>query len=103
MVGEGETSLAKWVEMRQEEEWTWEVFDFELWRYKDMEQEMKALLQIALLCLAPLPRDRPKMSMMHKMIEDIRMKGGQKDGVVLSPLSSGYSSQSESTPNFTSS
>lgn len=103
VVGEGETSLAKWVEMRQEEEWTWEVFDFELWRYKEMEQEMKALLQIALLCLAPLPRDRPKMSMMHKMIEDIRMKGGQKDGVVLSPLSSGYSSQSESTPNFTSS
>ncbi|RVX17584.1 putative inactive receptor kinase [Vitis vinifera] len=27
VVGEGETSLAKWVEMRQEEEWTWEVFD----------------------------------------------------------------------------
>ena len=65
-----------------------------------MEKEMKSLLQIALLCLAPVLRDRPKMSTIHKMIEDIRMI---KDKGVHYPLFSGYSSQSESTPKFTSS
>ena len=101
-MGKGERSLGKWVKKRKEEEedWKWEVFDFELWRYKEMEKEMKSLLQIALLCLASVPRDRPKMSTVHKMIEDIRMI---KDGGVHSPLSSGYSSQSENTTNFTSS
>ena len=35
MVGEEERSLGKWVKKREEEEeWKWEVFDFELWRYK---------------------------------------------------------------------
>ena len=56
-----------------------------------MEKEMKSLLHIALLCLAPVPRDRPKMSTIHKMIEDIRMI---KDKGVHSPLFSRYSSQS---------
>lgn len=104
VVGEGETSLAKWVKKRQEEkEWKWEVFDFELWRYKEMKMEMKSLLQIALLCLSPNPRDRPKMNTVQKMVEDIRRKDGEKDDELHSPLSSGYSSHSESTPNFTSS
>ena len=46
---------------------------------------MKSLLQIALLCFAPVPRDRPKMSIVHKMIEDIRIRI-IKDGGVHSPL-----------------
>ena len=48
-----------------------------------MEKEMKSLLQIALLCLAPIPKDHPKMSTVHKMIEDIWII---KDGGVHSPL-----------------
>ena len=84
-MGEGERSLGKWVKNREDEEedWKWEVFDFELWRYKEVEKEMKSLLRIALLYLASVPRDRPKMSTVHKMIEDIRII---KDQGVRSPL-----------------
>ena len=78
--GEGETSLVKWVQRVAREEWTWEVFDFELLRYKEMEEEMVGLMQVALLCLAPFPRDRPKMNMVHMMIEDIRTKGRRQIG-----------------------
>ncbi|PIA64313.1 hypothetical protein AQUCO_00100059v1 [Aquilegia coerulea] len=73
-MGEGETSLVKWVQSVVREEWTSEVFDFELLRYKEMEEEMVALLQVALLCLTPTPHNRPKISVVHKMIKDIRMK-----------------------------
>lgn len=104
--GEGETSLVKWVQRVAREEWTWEVFDFELLRYKEMEEEMVGLMQVALLCLAPFPRDRPKMSMVHMMIEDIRTKGGRQLGdrsSIMNDLSSDSSpSLSESTLNFTS-
>ncbi|CAK7352956.1 unnamed protein product [Dovyalis caffra] len=104
--GEGETSLVKWVQRVAREEWTWEVFDFELLRYKEMEEEMVGLMQVALLCLAPLPRDRPRMSMVHMMIEDIRSKGGRQLGdrnSIMNDHSSDLSpSLSESTINFTS-
>ncbi|KAF5195197.1 Receptor-like protein kinase [Thalictrum thalictroides] len=73
-MGEGETSLVKWVQSVVREEWTSEVFDFELLRYKEMEEEMVALLQLALLCLAPKPHNRPKISIVHKMIKDIRLR-----------------------------
>jgi serine/threonine protein kinase len=79
IVEEGEMDLVKWVllqRMSREECCTWEVLDFELLAYKEMELETMALLQLALLCVAQSPRDRPKMSMVHRMIEDIRMKGG---------------------------
>ncbi|KAJ4833787.1 hypothetical protein Tsubulata_014702 [Turnera subulata] len=95
--GEGETGLVRWVQRVAREEWTWEVFDFELFRYKEMEEEMVGLVQIALLCLAPLPRDRPKMSMVHTMIEDIRNKGGGKEdgpNSIMNDLSSESSSSS---------
>ncbi|KAK6927276.1 Protein kinase domain [Dillenia turbinata] len=105
--GEGETSLVRWVRCVVKEHWTWEVFDFELLRYKDMEDEMIALMQVALLCLAQSSKDRPKMSVVHKMIEDIRKKGNGDDRIhsaLNNELSSESSpSLSESTPNFTSS
>ncbi|KAK9274044.1 hypothetical protein L1049_018858 [Liquidambar formosana] len=99
--GEGETSLVKWVQRVVREEWTWEVFDFELLRYKEMEGEMMALLNVALLCLTTVPSDRPKMGMVHKIIEDVRMKGGREGRGSNSPLNS--TPPSESTPNYTSS
>lgn len=52
-------------------EWKWDVFDFELVRHKEMEEEMIALLKVAMLCLGSSSKDRPKMSAVHKMIEDI--------------------------------
>lgn len=89
---EGDMSLVRWVQSvaPAREEWTWEMIDFELLVHKEMELEMMALLQVALLCVAPLPKDRPKMSMVHRMIEDIRMRSGKEDRTssILSHLSS---------------
>ncbi|XP_050220262.1 probable leucine-rich repeat receptor-like protein kinase At1g68400 [Mercurialis annua] len=106
--GEGETSLTKWVQKVPRDEWTWEVFDFELLRSKETEDEMVGLMQVALLCLAELPRDRPKMSMVHRMIEDIRNKGSAREahssGSILNDLSSDSSpSLSENAIDFSSS
>lgn len=71
--GEGGMDLVKWVQMV--EEWSFEVFDFELLRCKQMEDEMAALLQVALLCLTPDAKQRPKMTTVVKMIEDINKRG----------------------------
>ncbi|XP_065851388.1 probable leucine-rich repeat receptor-like protein kinase At1g68400 [Euphorbia lathyris] len=69
--GEGETSLVRWVKRVPQQEWSREIFDYELWGDKDMEKEMVGLMQLALLCLAPLPKDRPNMNMVYRMIQDI--------------------------------
>ncbi|OVA08430.1 Protein kinase domain [Macleaya cordata] len=104
---EGETSLVKWVQCVVREEWTSEVFDIELLRDKDMEEDMVALLQIALLCLAQIPGDRPKMSIVYKMIEDVKTKGCRRG--IYSPslndisIDSSASNLSDDTaPTFTS-
>ena len=45
MLGKRDRSLGKWMKKREDDEgWKWEVFDFELWKYKEMEKEMKSLL-----------------------------------------------------------
>ncbi|KAE8689093.1 hypothetical protein F3Y22_tig00110944pilonHSYRG00137 [Hibiscus syriacus] len=51
-------------------EWGWEVFDFEMLGDKVMENEMAGLMQVALLCVAALPKDRPKMSVVHGMMRN---------------------------------
>ncbi|KAI7987292.1 putative leucine-rich repeat receptor-like protein kinase [Camellia lanceoleosa] len=94
----GGGDVSKWVRGTMREKGMWEVLDFELLRYREMEAEMVALLKVALLCLAESERDRPKMGVVEKMIEDIMKKGG--GGGVCSDSSP---SLSESTPNFTSS
>ncbi|KAH9321792.1 hypothetical protein KI387_016431 [Taxus chinensis] len=66
--------LPKWVQSIVREEWTAEVFDLELMRYKNIEEEMVSMLQIALTCVSQLPDQRPKMSEVVKMIEDIRVE-----------------------------
>lgn len=112
MAGESEgeaIDLVKWVRSSAaQEESMLEVFDLELLRYKEMEVEMVALLQVALLCLNQVPRERPKMSIVYKMIEDIRARGAGGGSVVhsLSPndLSSNSSPcLSEDAPTFGSS
>lgn len=77
---DGEISLPRWVQTVVTEEWTSEVFDTELLRSKEMEDEMFALLQVALLCVAREPKDRPKMTMVYRMIEDIRDRGSRSRG-----------------------
>lgn len=81
--------LPRWVQSVVREEWTAEVFDLELMRYKDIEEEMVALLQIAMACTASTPDQRPRMSHVVKMIEEIR-------GVEGSPSHDGLDSVSES-------
>lgn len=68
----GSIDLPKWVQSVVREEWTAEVFDLELMRYKDIEEEMVSLLQIAMSCTSPSAEQRPKISQVLKMIEDIR-------------------------------
>ncbi|KAI3899768.1 hypothetical protein MKW92_006369 [Papaver armeniacum] len=74
---EGETSLVKWVQCvvgRKDWEYS-ELFDFELPRDKVSQGEMVGILQIALLCVTRVPNDRPNMSVVHKMIEDVKRRG----------------------------
>ncbi|KAD1124710.1 hypothetical protein E3N88_43260 [Mikania micrantha] len=74
----GAVDLPRWVQSVVREEWTAEVFDLELMRYKDIEEEMVGLLQIAMSCTAAAPDQRPTMDYVLKMIEEIR-------GVEVSP------------------
>ncbi|XP_002984179.2 probable leucine-rich repeat receptor-like protein kinase At1g68400 [Selaginella moellendorffii] len=64
--------LPRWVQSVVREEWTAEVFDIELMKYKNIEEEMVAMLQVGMVCVSQSPDDRPKMSQVVKMIEDIR-------------------------------
>lgn len=64
--------LPRWVQSVVREEWTAEVFDVELLRYDNIEEEMVQILQIAMSCVATSPDQRPTMSQVVKMIEDVR-------------------------------
>lgn len=65
--------LPKWVQSVVREEWTAEVFDVELIKYQNVEEEMVQLLQIAMTCVGKNPETRPKMGQVVRMIEEIRM------------------------------
>ncbi|KAK3227986.1 hypothetical protein Dsin_007848 [Dipteronia sinensis] len=64
--------LVRWVHSVVREEWTAEVFDIELLRYPNIEEEMVELLQIAMSCAVRMPDQRPKMLDVIKMIENVR-------------------------------
>ncbi|XP_051143574.1 probable inactive receptor kinase At4g23740 [Andrographis paniculata] len=65
--------LVKWVEAVVHEEWTGEVFDPELMMmYVDVDEEMVAMLQVGLSCVAGAPEQRPKIGEVLKMVEGIR-------------------------------
>ncbi|KAG6556090.1 hypothetical protein Mapa_002031 [Marchantia paleacea] len=85
--------LPRWVHSVVREEWTAEVFDIELMRYRNIEEEMVGLLQVAMVCVSPAPEQRPKMPQVVKMIEDIRPDPASSmdeegfDSLTQSPLS----------------
>lgn len=64
--------LVRWVHSVVREEWTGEVFDVELLKYSNIEEQMVEMLQIAMSCVARVADQRPKMSEVVKMVEDVR-------------------------------
>ncbi|XP_076943518.1 putative inactive receptor kinase At4g23740 [Bidens hawaiensis] len=64
--------LVRWVSSVVQEEWTAEVFDSELLRYPNIEEEMVEMLQIAMQCVGKSPEQRPKMVEVVKSVENIR-------------------------------
>nr|XP_043609127.1 leucine-rich repeat receptor-like protein kinase PXC1 [Erigeron canadensis] len=66
--------LPKWVRSIVRDEWTAEVFDQELLRYKNIEEELVSMLHVAMTCVAAQPEKRPTMTEVVKMIEEIRVE-----------------------------
>ncbi|CBI34446.3 unnamed protein product, partial [Vitis vinifera] len=64
--------LVRWVHSVVREEWTAEVFDVELMRYPNIEEEMVEMLQIAMGCVIRMPDQRPKMPDVVRLIENVR-------------------------------
>ncbi|CAA3029467.1 Serine threonine kinase [Olea europaea subsp. europaea] len=65
------SQLVRWVASVVREEWTVEVFDIELLKYQNIEEAMVEVLQIATDCVKSVPKHRPKMSEVVRMLEDI--------------------------------
>ncbi|KAL9686482.1 hypothetical protein QQ045_023942 [Rhodiola kirilowii] len=89
--------LPKWVRSVVRDEWTAEVFDQELLRYKNIEEELVTMLQVALACVVVQPEKRPTMTQVVKMLEEIRVEQSP-------PLGDDYDESRDSTedglPNF---
>uniref|UniRef100_A0ACD5U2U0 Uncharacterized protein n=1 Tax=Avena sativa TaxID=4498 RepID=A0ACD5U2U0_AVESA len=67
--------LPRWVQSVVREEWTSEVFDVDLLRHPNTEDEMVQLLQVAMACVAVHPDQRPRMEEVVRRIEEIRSSG----------------------------
>ncbi|VAH66943.1 unnamed protein product [Triticum turgidum subsp. durum] len=73
------SDLPRWVQSVVREEWTAEVFDEELVSLDggSAEEEMVALLQVAMACAATAPDARPDASEVVRMVEEIGVRHGR--------------------------
>ncbi|KAL6955003.1 hypothetical protein U1Q18_042681 [Sarracenia purpurea var. burkii] len=84
--GDEVVHLVRWVHSVVREEWTAEVFDLELLRYPNIEEEMVEMLQIGLACATRMPEQRPKMADVVTRVEDIRrVSTGKSEGSTPTP------------------
>ncbi|KAL0397216.1 UNVERIFIED_CONTAM: putative inactive receptor kinase [Sesamum calycinum] len=72
LLNEEGVDLPRWVQSVVREEWTSEVFDLELLRYQNVEDEMVQLLQLGIDCTAQYPDNRPSISEVARRIEELR-------------------------------
>ena len=80
-LGEEGIDLPRWVQSVVREEWTAEVFDVELMRYHNIEEEMVQLLQVAMSCVSTVPDQRPGMQEVLRMIEDMNRNESTDEGL----------------------
>nr|CAD1842381.1 unnamed protein product [Ananas comosus var. bracteatus] len=92
--GGGAMDLPTWVQSVVREEWTAEVFDLELMRYKGIEEEMVGMLQLALRCTAAAPEQRPKIGQVVRVIDEVR--AASAGGGEVSPSHESFDSISDS-------
>lgn len=86
--------LPRWVQSVVREEWTAEVFDVELMKVPNIEEELVQMLQIAMTCVAMMPDMRPNMEDVVRMIEEIR----PSDSGNQTPTGENKSSKDSNTP-----
>ncbi|XP_065862311.1 probable inactive receptor kinase At1g48480 [Euphorbia lathyris] len=70
-LNEERVDLPRWVLSVVKDEWTSEVFDLELLRYQNVEEDMVQLLQVAISCTAQYPDNRPSMQQVSTQIEEL--------------------------------
>ncbi|XP_050229063.1 probable inactive receptor kinase At1g48480 [Mercurialis annua] len=63
--------LPRWVQSVVRDEWTSEVFDLELLRYQNIEDDMVQLLQLAINCTTQYPDNRPSMAEVRNQLEEL--------------------------------
>ncbi|CAM0875177.1 unnamed protein product [Alopecurus aequalis] len=72
--------LPRWVQSVVRSEWTAEVFDMELLRHQNVEEQMVQLLQLAIDCVAQVPDARPTMSHVVVRIDEIKRSSEIAEG-----------------------
>lgn len=101
LLNEEGVDLPRWVQSVVREEWAAEVFDLELLRYQNVEEEMVQLLQLAIDCTAQYPDSRPSMTEVTSRIEEIcRSATGSGQGQdVLTDITSSDPENNSSKPS----